>query len=227
MAQRTTWRWMFWSTSIFQAVMIIVALFSFPESYGPAILRRRANRLRQETGDNRYYTTSERIDSQRSPLSVVSHALTRPIRLLMFHPIIQINALLSGFDYGIMYVTLSTFSELWIKQYHHSVEISGLHYIACSLGEIICSQIAGPLIDHLHKRKAAMPESRILLMWPGIALAWSGVFIYGWTADKRLVWPVVDIGVVIMMSGMQFSGLPSTFPPLLALSHLRLLLINH
>ena len=47
-AARTTWRWMFWATSIFQAAMMFASYFSFHESYGTLILRRRAERLRQQ-----------------------------------------------------------------------------------------------------------------------------------------------------------------------------------
>lgn len=212
MAARTTWRWMFWSTSIFQAAMIFVTFFSFHESYGALILRQRATHLRQQTGNQQYYTHSERLDGNRSTTAILGRALTRPLRLLIFHPIIQVSAVLSGFNYGILYITLSTFSELWIRQYHESVEISGLHYIACSLGELVASQVGGSMMDYFYKKRQAYnptPESRIPLMYPGIVIAWAGVLVYGWTAEYRVYWPVVDIGVFTAMFGLQLTGLPS------------------
>ncbi|CAM1508824.1 Fc.00g025630.m01.CDS01 [Cosmosporella sp. VM-42] len=213
MAGRTTWRWMFWATSIFQAVMVFVSFFSFQESYAPLILRRRAQRFRQETGNEEYYTETERLDGNRSALGVIARGLSRPLRLLMFHPIIQVSATLSGFNYGILYITLSTFSQLWVARYHQSVEISGLHYIACSLGEIAASQAGGLMMDYFYKRRQSQnlaPESRIPLTIPGIIATWSGVLIYGWTAQYRLHWLVVDAGVFIMMFGLQLGGLPTT-----------------
>lgn len=89
---------MFWSTSIFQAVMIFVSFFAFHETISPTILARRAAKLRKDTGNTRYYAEHERAMASRSVASVLSRALTRPLRLLLFHPIIQINALMSGFD---------------------------------------------------------------------------------------------------------------------------------
>ena len=118
---RTTWRWMFWAKSTFQAAMIFVSFFSFHESYGLLILRRRTERLRRQTGNQRYYTADEWRDGQKSATSVITQALTRPLRLLMFHPIIQVLSILSGFNYGILYIMLSTFSDLWKIQYHQSV----------------------------------------------------------------------------------------------------------
>ncbi|KAK1510499.1 uncharacterized protein CCOS01_15330 [Colletotrichum costaricense] len=210
-AARTTWRWMFWSTSMFQAVMIFVSFFSFPESYSPLILRRRAARLRKETGETRYYTFSERIDAGKSTLAVIRNSLTRPLRLLLFHPIIQVSAVLSGFNYGILYVTLSTFADIWKQQYGQSVEISGLHYIACSFGELVGSQFGGLILDRLYKRRdQPTPESRVMLAFFGIVPAWLGTLFYGWTAQYRLYWLIVDVGVVVMMFGMQLSGMPMT-----------------
>lgn len=195
--------------------MTVASFYCFHETSGALILHRRAARLRRQTGDPRYYTLSERLASSSTTIAVLVRTLTRPIRLLAFHPIIQVSALLAGFSYGIMYVTLSTFSDLWVKQYHQSVEISGLHYIACSLGEIVASQMGGPLMDYLYKRNqehGATPESRIPLVIPGFIVAWLGVLMYGWVAQYRQFWFVVDIGVFIMMFGLQLGSLSCKSP---------------
>ncbi|KAF2640798.1 MFS general substrate transporter [Massarina eburnea CBS 473.64] len=133
MAARTTWRWMYWSTSIFQAVMILVSLTAFRETYAPVILRRRAAKLRRTTGDDRYYTVQERLEEKKSLLSVLTRAVSRPMRLLAFHPLIQTTSIISAFYYGILYILLSSFSELWTERYKMSVEISGLHYIVLTI----------------------------------------------------------------------------------------------
>ncbi len=221
MAARTTWRWMFWSTSIFQVFMIIVSLFTFHETYSPVILQRRAERLRRETGNQQYHTSYERRDSEKSLGKILTRALSRPFRLLAFHPIIQVTAVVSGFNYGLLYIVLSTFSDLWIQQYHQKVEISGLHYIACSLGEIAGSQIGGPLMDYLYRKRRApnvnddgvelpQPESRIPLILPGVILASLGLLLYGWSARYLIQWPVVDIGIFIALFGGQLAGIPLT-----------------
>lgn len=214
MAERTTWRWMFWSTSIFQAVMIVVSFFSFWETHEPLILRERAERIRKETGDLRYYTVDERVHANKSAARILGGALIRPVRLLAFHPIIQIASLISAFNYGILYIVLSTFSDLWTQRYHESIEISGLHYIATALGEIVGSQLCAKLMDSLYHRLKARangehsPELRTPSIFPGLFLGPLGLFIYGWAAAYRLHWIVVDIGVFITMLGMQMTGMP-------------------
>ncbi|KAJ5586975.1 uncharacterized protein N7459_002740 [Penicillium hispanicum] len=214
MADRTTWRWMFWATSIFQAVMILVSFTSFHETYEPLILRRRVERIRRETGDSRYYTLDERLNANKSPTRVLGRALIRPLRLLFLRPIIQITSLISAFNYGLLYIVLSTFSDLWTKQYHQSVEISGLHYIAVALGEIVGSQLCAKLMDSLYHRLKARangehnPELRIPAVFPGLILSPLGLFFYGWAAQYRLHWAVVDIGAFLAMLGLQMTGMP-------------------
>lgn len=218
MAYRTTWRWMFWATSIFQAVMILVSFSSFRETFAPLILRRRAERLRKETNDQRYQTLEERLYGDKSVLSELSRALSRPMRLLIFHPIIQVNSVIAAFHYGILYIVLSTFATLWVDQYNQSLEISGLHYIACALGEVAGSQLGGPLMDYMFKRRVRSsdstcepePESRIPLAIPAAILSPLGLLMYGWCARYQVHWVAVDVGIFMTTFGMQMTSMALT-----------------
>ena len=217
MTARTTWRWMFWATSIFQAVMILVSFTTFHETYAPYILQKEAKRRRRETGDQRYQTLNERLYASRSRSpSILLQTLTRPLRLLVFHPIIQVTSIFTAFNYGILYIVLSSFASLWTQEYDLSVELSGLHYIAVALGEVAASQLGGPLMDrlfvHMQARSSTggehVPEFRIPLTFVGAPLAPLGLFIYGWTSQYHVHWAAVDAGIFITMFGMQIAGMP-------------------
>ncbi|KFA45653.1 hypothetical protein S40293_08913 [Stachybotrys chartarum IBT 40293] len=212
MAGRTTWRWMFWATSIFQAVMILVSFTTFKETHPEVILRRRARKLRNESANPRYQTADERLHGNKSLFRSLGRALSRPIRLLMFHPVIQITSIISAFSYGLLYISLSTFSELWTSRYGQSVEISGLHYIACALGEIAGSLLGGKLMDLSFKRQISVrehvPEHRILQTFPGAVVAPFGLLLYGWTAQYQLHWSIVDIGMFLFAFGGQIAAMP-------------------
>lgn len=110
-AQLTTWRWMFWSTSIFQALMIVVSIPLFRDTYGPTILRHKAIELRRSTGNPQYYTEVEALGKGQSISWVLLRSLSRPVRLLLLHPIVQVQACLSAFNYGLLYITVSTYSD--------------------------------------------------------------------------------------------------------------------
>ncbi|KAJ5104463.1 hypothetical protein NUU61_001810 [Penicillium alfredii] len=205
---------MSWATSVFQAVMILVSFSLFHETYTPLILRKRAERLRHDTGDLQYETADERLRANRFSSMVLGRALIRPLRLLVFHSIIQITSVLSAFYYGILYIVLSTFSDLWIDQYKQSIDLSGLRYIACALGEVIGSQIEATFMVLSYWRMRSRlngepaPESRIPLVLPGSVLRLSSLFLYEWAAEKRLHWAVVDVGIFLNMLGMQINGMP-------------------
>jgi MFS family permease len=192
--------------------MVVFSFLMFKETHAPTILARRAKHFRKTTGNARYYTAVEKLDAGKSKSWITLHHLSRPIRLLMFHPIVQIQACLSGFSYGILYLVLSTFADLYTSQYHESVAISGLHYITLCLGEVVGAVVGSPLIDYFYRRLkdradgVAVPEFRVPIMIPGYLLGPVGLFIYGWAAEKHLQWIVVDIGAFILCLAMQVGG---------------------
>ncbi|OKL63303.1 hypothetical protein UA08_01475 [Talaromyces atroroseus] len=208
----TTWRWIFWSTSILQGTMVIGS-FIIKETYAAVILEKRAFQLRRATGNDQYHCESE-MQSAGTPTSgKLRRSLTRPMRLLMFHPIIQIQACLAGLNYGVSYIVLTTYADLWTSKYGESVTISGLHYISMSLGEVLAALIGGPTMDFIYRRlsqrstsEEGRPEYHILLMLPGSVLLVSGLFMYGWAAESHAFWLVVDIGAAILSGGGTMAG---------------------
>ncbi|KAI1144946.1 MFS general substrate transporter [Nemania diffusa] len=209
---RASWRWMFWSTSIFQGLAIAVCLFTFQETYAAVILKRRAARLRRETGNKQYMTLVERLDHEQPLTTILSRVLGRPIRLLLFHPVVQITTVISALNYGLLYVVLVSFADIFTSQYHQSLEVSGLHYIACALGEILGSQLGGELMDVLCRRMTRRhgehePEHRLPLVFPFAVIGPLGLILYGWSAQEHVHWIVVDIGAFIFTFGTQIAGM--------------------
>jgi MFS family permease len=206
---------MFWSTSAFQGVMTVVSFFAFHETYPQLILRRRAEKKRSETCDRRYVPATERLHVETSPINAISRSLTRPLRLLVFHPIVQLISVISALNYGMLYIILATFSDLWVVAYGQPVDISGLNYIAVALGEIVGSQISGYVMDSIYRRlktragDAGRPEYHIPMMLPGAILAPAGFLLYGWAAQSHKHWIVVDIGMFVTTFGLQIAGMPT------------------
>ncbi|KAG5981325.1 hypothetical protein E4U55_003076 [Claviceps digitariae] len=209
-----SWRWMFWITSIVQAVMILFCFKTFRETYAPVILHRIARHLRSETGNEKYQTIDERLKRQKSVSRVLASALSRPLRLLVCHPIIQISSIILAFNYGLLYLAMASFADLWMNQYHQSITVSGLHYIACAMGELLGSRIGGPLMDRLFVYMQArshtgehVAEYRLPLLIPGALIAPAGLLVYGWAAEYLLHWIVVDLGMFLALFGLQLIGL--------------------
>ncbi|PYI25796.1 MFS general substrate transporter [Aspergillus indologenus CBS 114.80] len=202
-AENTTWRWVFYATSIADAMIQFAGLFFLRETYAPVILRKRAQRLRKETSDEAYQTEHERAN--RTLGEVMRSALMRPFRLLGTQPIVQLLALYLAYIYGTMYLVLATFPTLWTspEYYHESTGIGGLNYISLGLGFWLGSQLCAPLNDRIYRRLKArsggvgQPEFRVPLLYLGAVLVPAGLFIYGWTAETHRHWIAPNIGAML------------------------------
>lgn len=131
-AEKTTWRWVFWSIAIVDVAIFVSGIFFLQETYGPTLLARKAARLRKETGNQALHTEWEHPD--RTLGKIIKTALIRPFRLLFTQPIIQFIAVYMAYLYGIMYLIFYTFPGVWTNQYGESVGIGGLNYISLGIG---------------------------------------------------------------------------------------------
>ncbi|KAI1078848.1 MFS general substrate transporter [Whalleya microplaca] len=204
-SQTIGWRWTFWILSIYDGLLVLIAIPVFQETYDVILLHRKAVKLRKATGKPYYTETHDASETLSSKLFL---SLTRPFRLLVTQPTLQVVALFLAYNFGILYIVLSTFASLWIERYGQSVSDSGLHYIALVIGYTVAAQAGGQVMDYLWgylKAKAGdntAPEYRVPLMIPGAILIPTGLFIYGWTAEHKTHWIVPDIGIAIFGCGI-------------------------
>ncbi|KAK5998217.1 Efflux pump vrtL [Cladobotryum mycophilum] len=174
------------------------------ETYAPVLLHRKKTRLIKETGNTALHTEFDHPD--RTLTQSLTIALTRPFRLLATQPIVQVMSLYMMYLYGLTYLVLSTFAELWGKEYHESPGIQGLNYISLGIGFFLGAQICAPLQDRIYaalKRRyvpdggPGRPEFRVPMMIPGSILLPIGLLIYSWTAEKHTHWIAPNIGAAI------------------------------
>ena len=95
-----SWQWVFWVQLIFAGVTWPFLLF-MPETFGPVLLRRKAAKLRKETGDERVVAP---MDLEKQDLwELCTVVLTRPIRMFLFEAIVLCSCLYLSLAYGIFY----------------------------------------------------------------------------------------------------------------------------
>ena len=212
--QYSSWRWAFWAISILGGVIQLMATLFFRETFAPVLLGRKAERLRNETGNARLRTKWERPD--RTFTKIATAGLARPFILLATQPILQCLALYIAYIFGLVYLALTTFSDLWTDQYHESISISGLNYLALAFGYIIGTQTCTRLLDRIYKHLKetrgnglGQPEYRLPLLLPGTLLIPIGLLWYGWSAQHHLHWIMPDIGAAIFAVGVKY-GLQCT-----------------
>ena len=100
--QFISWRWSFWVLLIWAGVMQISIVLFVPETYAPVLLRRKAQSLRKETGDERWQAPIEKMN--RSVRMTVLWSCIRPFQLLFFESMCLYLCLLSAILLGILYL---------------------------------------------------------------------------------------------------------------------------
>lgn len=97
-----SWRWTYWCALIFAGVTFPFVLF-LPETYGPILLKKKAEKLRKKTGNLRIVAPIELGDQSWQEFFTV--VLTRPLRMLLFEWIVLFSCLYLSVAYAIFYST--------------------------------------------------------------------------------------------------------------------------
>ncbi|KAJ5855513.1 uncharacterized protein N7529_009457, partial [Penicillium soppii] len=213
--ENTTWRWSFYATTIADGVVQCLGFLFLRETYAPVLLAWKRDKLIKTSGNTNLHTA---FDIQnRTTLTTLQIALTRPFRLLGTQIILQVLALYLTFLYGLMYLVLVSFPDLFSSPkpegYGESIGIGGLNYISLGLGFFIGAQVVAPLQDRIYialKRRHSSPgrpEYRVPMMLPGAVLVPLGLFIYGWTAEYKTHWIGPNIGACLIAAGIMIGSL--------------------
>lgn len=209
-AQFSTWRWVFWSTSIADVVIHVIGFFILQETYEPILLERKAERIRRSMdAEHALQRTVCTVFSQdRSWQTIMAKSLSRPFALFAHEPIIQLLGIYMAYLYGLLYLFLTTIPSIFLGVYHQSTGIAGLHYIALGIGLVGACQLNATTTDkiyiHLKSKNGGVgkPEFRLPAMVPGSLLLPIGCLIVGWTSEAHVHWIAPDIGMALVGAGI-------------------------
>ncbi|EFE33932.1 uncharacterized protein ARB_07396 [Trichophyton benhamiae CBS 112371] len=183
-----------------QAGVISIGTFLFlKETYAPTILQKKAKRLRKKTGNP---NLKPKVVKKGAPHQMILQAIIRPMKLLIFSPIVLLLALYAGLVYGFFFLLFATFPSVFQNTYGFSSGTSGLAYLGLGIGMMIGLAVFSVVSDRVLVKKPgesmAKPEQRLIPMkWFGLATP-IGCFIYGWAAHYHTHWTIPILGTVIM-----------------------------
>lgn len=204
--QNTSWRWVVWVLTIATGSVAILGILFFKETYPPTLLHWKANKLRKETGNPHLHTIFEITGvSFKTQLFL---AITRPIKLILFHPIVTGLGLHMAFIYGFMYLMLVTYPALWTEVYGYRIGIAGLMYVSLGIGSVLGLIVCTPLIQWVYLRLTnanngvSKPEFRLPVLIPSSVLMGIGLIWYGWSAEAKIFWIMPQIGTAIYSFGI-------------------------
>lgn len=144
----TTWRWTFYVLLIWTGAILVSLVLFVPETYHPVyvalvrscchllivtrLLRRKAQKLRKETGDERWKAPIEKL--QRSVAQTVLRSIYRPLLLLTLEPMCLNLCIFSAILLGILYLFFGAFQLVFENVYGMDLWQRGLVFIGLSVG---------------------------------------------------------------------------------------------
>ncbi|KAI7337383.1 MFS general substrate transporter [Hortaea werneckii] len=148
------WRWTNWVVIIAASVAwIVVGLVQ--ETYAPAILRKRAEKKRKETGDERWWS---RYDDREDLIPLLKVNLSRPFSMTVTEPILIFWDVYIALVYGVLYLCFVAYPIIFSDMRGWSPGLSGLAFCGIGVGSmiVICCE---PLIRKMINAHKADPES--------------------------------------------------------------------
>ncbi|EAU34772.1 predicted protein [Aspergillus terreus NIH2624] len=205
------WRWMFWFLSILSGSIGVFSVFVLRETYAPVILARKAKRLRESTGNA---DLRVRGQTTKSLGVLLSRACLRPLRILIFSPIILALSLYMSLVYGIIYILFTTISVVFQGVYGFDTGNAGLTFLGFAAGMVLSLMVAGYFNDSIHKKLSAKyheekPEFRLPFLMGGALFLPIGMLLYGWCVHYRVHWILPVIGTSFAGVGVTFCFVPT------------------
>jgi hypothetical protein len=120
------------------------------------------------------------------------HGIVRPLKMLLFSPIIFLLALYMSVTYGLLYLLFTTITQVFTSTYEWEPELTGLAFIGLGIGFmaglIVVAKISDKTVVRMTKANNGVfePEMRLpacifFACWVPVTFFW-----YGWTADKHV-----------------------------------------
>ncbi|KAI5246875.1 MFS general substrate transporter [Aureobasidium subglaciale] len=197
-------RWPSYVLAIWVFAIFGLALFFLPETYAPVLLKKKAERLRKNTGDSRWHHPHE--DVKLDFKSIVTKHLARPIIMLTTEPMVTCIAFYASFVYGLLYMTLEVFPIVFEQNRGWPLISSTLPFLSLFVGVLFAVLINlanqpryARAVDANNGRPC--PEERLLPMFVGGCLFTIGLFWFGWTADPSIPWPSCVVAAAFIGAG--------------------------
>lgn len=208
------WRWTSYIMAMASGLMLVLIVFVVPETYHPILLKKKAERLRKEKNDNRYYAPLER--SNKSIVDTIFLSCVRPMKMMVFEPMLLLICIYSGLLLSILYLFFVSFPYVFRTVYNFNETHVGLVFISLIIGCLLAAptvvfnkKYIVPRCIARNPRHVYEPEFQLPQTYLGAVLVPVGLFIFAWTSSERLTWagPVIAGGTISMGMVICFNGL--------------------
>ncbi|KAF4337553.1 major facilitator superfamily transporter [Fusarium beomiforme] len=177
------WRWDNWIPLILGGAGVLM-MMTVKETYHPAILKRKAARLRKENDDPRYWC---QYDQKVSTRHLIKVNMSRPFTLLASEPILWFMDIWISLIYAILYLCFVAYPIVFSQHRGWDAGMSGLAFVGIGVGTMLAI-FAEPLFRRLINSQPRdpvtgrpQPEATALVMAIGAILTPIGQLVFSWT----------------------------------------------
>ena len=207
-------RWLFGLLAVYAALLTLAGILFLPETYSPVLLRERAKKMSEITGQ--CYMTS--MDFQR-PIAyndLIRKSLVLPWALLFREPIVLLLSIYMSIIYATLYLCFAAFPIVFQEGRGWNAGEGGLAFLGVLIGVVIGVIIL--IFDnrrytriHFQTGGSAPPEARLPLAIFGGVCGVVGLAWFAATVSPGIPWPVplaatIFVGIGLVCIFMACSG---------------------
>jgi MFS family permease len=227
-ADYTSWRWTFYSQSIFLALSLIVQFSFFQETRSNVLLQRQCKAwnkwMEEQEHKGLYVLEPENVetkvpariicarwkpkikgDEKEKPLKEMMKAsLILPFRMLFSDDILWPIALWAAFSWSVLYVCLSAVMTMFKNHYGFTISQSNVIFASECSGAVVAVAL-GIWQEHFgwkHWMLRGQPEDRLYFARVECILLPIGLLIFGWAGEKGAHWSIPAVGMGIATIGI-------------------------
>ncbi|KAH8692152.1 major facilitator superfamily domain-containing protein [Talaromyces proteolyticus] len=198
------WRWTVYIQAIWGFTIFLLAFFCLPEVFPLVLLKRKAQQLRKETNEPRYYHPHEHLKLDFR--SILTKQLARPLIMLFTEPIVTCVSFYAAFVYGVMYLALELFPIIFEQTRGWGPVVGALPFLGLLIGVVSAVGINNYNQSRYNRiSKAAngraVPEARLPPMILGGIFLVTGLFWFAWTGAPPHHWILPCLAAVFIGFG--------------------------
>ncbi|KAI0301206.1 MFS general substrate transporter [Multifurca ochricompacta] len=204
--QNTTWRWTYYLFIIWSFFQLVALFLFVPETYSPVILKQKARRLRNATGDRNYYSPLEKenINLTRSILL----SCYKPLQLLISDRMILLIDIWNALVLGIQYLAFEAFPIIFIEKHGFNLQMTGMTFLGIGIG-LLLGLATMPYWNRRYQRIYEKngdppPEFRLVMGQVGGILVSVSLYWLAFTTYEHVHWIAPIIASVPFGTGTYF-----------------------
>lgn len=178
----------FWVNFAFSGLMWLVGSM-IPETYAPVILKRKAKRLRKETGNPKIMTEQEAAGLSLKEL--IETCLYRPLKFALTEPVLDLMCFYVCLIYSLLYAFFFAYPVVFGELYNFGDDLVGMVLIPIIIGAGL-ALLTTPIIESKYvkmcHRRQPTPEDRLVGAMIGSPFPAIALWILGATSEKNVFW---------------------------------------